>query len=213
MSYHCRFDCWAEVSIRTNFRFMKSDIAELVAHFVYQRWWQQSRDDETKQVWGTGFNPPSGVQGQRLDKGSGGRSPPEAESLLQNCSVVCMVLMQYSFIGLVNWKKLIVSYWWWGFVQYDMTCYFNVRSRADMSQLNLPHRSFIYRTEHNWLTTRKVGAASTIVYCPIFQYWAAVATHPNRMSPHIPVCPGLPRLASTRKAKPRLAGTRKVKPI
>jgi len=29
---------------------------------------------------------------------------------------------------------------------YDTRCYFNVRSKADISQLNLPHGSLIYRT-------------------------------------------------------------------
>jgi len=32
-------------------------------------------------------------------------------------------------------------------IRYDTRCYFNVRSKADISQLNLPHGSLIYRTE------------------------------------------------------------------
>jgi len=35
------------------------------------------------------------------------------------------------------------------FTRYDTRCYFNVRSKADISQLNLPHGSLIYRTELN----------------------------------------------------------------
>ena len=30
-------------------------------------------------------------------------------------------------------------------IRYDTRCYFNVRSKADISQLNLPHGSLIYR--------------------------------------------------------------------
>jgi len=33
-----------------------------------------------------------------------------------------------------------------GTIRYDTRCYFNVRSKADISQLNLPHESLIYRT-------------------------------------------------------------------
>ena len=32
-------------------------------------------------------------------------------------------------------------------IRYDTRCYFNVRSKADISQLNLPHTTEIYRTE------------------------------------------------------------------
>ena len=30
-------------------------------------------------------------------------------------------------------------------IRYDTRCYFNVRSKADVSQLNLPHGRLIYR--------------------------------------------------------------------
>jgi len=35
-------------------------------------------------------------------------------------------------------------------IRYDTRCYFNVRSKADISQLNLPHGSLIYRTNTNY---------------------------------------------------------------
>jgi len=37
-------------------------------------------------------------------------------------------------------KRLGKSSWFWhDMIRYDTRCYFNVRSKADMSQLNLPH--------------------------------------------------------------------------
>ena len=38
-----------------------------------------------------------------------------------------------------KWRKMIKDVQWSGWVRYDTRCYFNVRSKADISQLNLPH--------------------------------------------------------------------------
>jgi len=35
-------------------------------------------------------------------------------------------------------------------VRYDTRCYFNVRSKADISQLNLPHGNDLYRSQVSW---------------------------------------------------------------
>jgi len=43
-------------------------------------------------------------------------------------------------------------------VRYDKRCYFNVSSKADMSQLNLPHGSLTYHTSAaHWSSDNKKG--------------------------------------------------------
>jgi len=36
-------------------------------------------------------------------------------------------------------KSILVLPFWYDTIRYDTRCYFNVRSKADISQLNLPH--------------------------------------------------------------------------
>jgi len=36
-------------------------------------------------------------------------------------------------------KRLFMNFWCKFTIRYDTRCYFNVRSKADISQLNLPH--------------------------------------------------------------------------
>ena len=58
-------------------------------------------------------------------------------------------------------------------IRYDTRCYFNVRSKADISQLNLPHGSLIYRTERGLV----VGFCGQPHYCyrpyyPTARFWS-----------------------------------------
>jgi len=39
----------------------------------------------------------------------------------------------------LNFSELLISYKTFATIRYDTRCYFNVRSKANMSRLNLPH--------------------------------------------------------------------------
>ena len=80
----------------------------------------------------------------RLVTGSptGGRGPPAVlEFLVINFSVCLVVLLSNCSIIIycIVWFQLQPLMVVFHTIRYDMRCYFNVRSKANMSQLNIPH--------------------------------------------------------------------------
>jgi len=57
------------------------------------------------------------------------------------CTIVSILTL---LVGHPACRKLSDEVLAW--LRYDTRCYFNVRSKADISQLNLPHRTEIYRS-------------------------------------------------------------------
>ena len=52
-------------------------------------------------------------------------------------------------------SRLVLPFWYRLTIRYDTRCYFNVRSKADISQLNLPHGNWQLKKCKNRKKTKK----------------------------------------------------------